>query len=102
MVILGTIPIDTHTKVVKIQTPIKDFKGIGRAGERFERVSYLGTPEFRGVKKIEGRYDVIKGVQRIKFRFFDPMLRLDLMLDGYWTDFKTEKRLRETSHLETL
>ena len=64
------------------------------------RVIYQGTPKFWGFEEIEGQYDVIKGDQRKKFRFSDPMLRFELMLDGYSPDFRIEKRFQETSRLE--
>ena len=38
------------------------------------------------------------GSNKRKF-FFDLSLRLELMLGGYSTDFKTEKRFQETDHL---
>ena len=39
------------------------------------------------------------GVKRKKDFFFDLSLRLELMLDGYSTDFKTEKRFQKTDRL---
>ena len=38
------------------------------------------------------------GVKKKKF-FFDLRLRLELMLDGYSTDFRTEKRFQENGRL---
>ena len=35
------------------------------------------------------------GVKGKKSIFFDPTLRLELMLDGYSTNFKTEKRFQK-------
>ena len=39
------------------------------------------------------------GVKEKKSFFFDLRLRLELMLDGYSTDLKTEKRFQETDRL---
>ena len=50
-------------------------------------------------RKLGGHYDVINGGQRKKTIFFDLTLRLELMLDGYSTDFKTEKSFQATDHL---
>ena len=58
-----------------------------------------GDFEFWGFKKVEGHYDVINGGQRKKSFFFDLRLRLELMLDGWSTDLKKEKRFQETDRL---
>ena len=50
--------------------------------------------QFWGFKNFGGHYDVINGVKQKKF-FFALRLRLELMLDGYSTDFRTEKRFQE-------
>ena len=63
---------------------------------------YKGAFEYRGFKKIGGHCDLIKGGQRIRFRFSDTMLPLDLMLDSYWPDFQAVNSLQETSRLEIL
>ena len=39
------------------------------------------------------------GVKEKKSFFFDLTLRLELMLDGYSTNFKTEKRFEEINYL---
>ena len=58
-----------------------------------------GASEFWGFENFGGRYDVMKRV-REKNRFFvDLRLRLELILDGHATDFKTEKRFQETDRL---
>ena len=61
-----------------------------------------GDFEFRGFKNVGGHYDVINGGQRKKMIFFDLTLHLELMLDCYSTDFKTEKSFQETDHLEVV
>lgn len=43
--------------------------------------------EFQGSKKIGGSYDVINGVQTNCLRFYDPRLRLSLVLDCFSTNF---------------
>ena len=50
-----------------------------------------GDFEFGVSRKSGGHYDVINGGQRKKTIVFDLTLRLELMLDGYSTDFKTER-----------
>ena len=39
-------------------------------------------------------------IKEKSFDFSDPMLRLELMLDGYSPDFRIEKIFQETSRLE--
>ena len=46
-----------------------------------------GDSEFRDYEKVGGCYDVIDGVKE-KYLIFS---RLELMLDGYSTYFRTEK-----------
>ena len=57
-----------------------------------------GASKFWGFVNLGGHYDIINGGQRKKF-FFELRLRLELMLDGYSTEFKTEKRYQETDRL---
>ena len=61
-----------------------------------------GASEFGGFENFGGHYDVINGGQTKKSFFFDQRLRLQLMLDGYSTDFRTEKRFQENGHLRVV
>ena len=63
------------------------------------RVIYQGAPKFWGFEEIEGRYDVINGGQILKFSIFRPRLRLESILHGSSTNFRTEKRFQENSRL---
>ena len=60
-----------------------------------------GASEFWSFENFGGHYDVINGGQTKKF-FFDLRLRLELMLDGYSTDFRTEKRFQENGRLRVV
>ena len=60
-----------------------------------------GASEFWGFENFGGHYDVINGCQTKKF-FFDLRLRLELMLDGHSTDFRTEKRSQENGRLKVV
>ena len=65
----------------------------------WKRVMDHGDFECWGFKKVWGHYDVINEGQRKTIIFFDLTLRLELILDGYWTDLRTEKRFQETDNL---
>ena len=58
--------------------------------------------EFWSFENFEGHYDVISGGQTKKSFLFDLRLRLELMLDGYSTDFRTEKIFQENGRLRVV
>ena len=60
-----------------------------------------GASQFWGFENFGGHYDVINGGQTKKC-FFDLRLRLELMLDYYSTDFRTEKGFQENGRLRVV
>ena len=61
-----------------------------------------GASECWGFKNFGGHYNVINGGQTKKSFLFDLTLRSELMLDGYSTDVRTEKRFKENDRLRVV